>query len=113
LKLGEVSKEVFGAIGYRDGGRFWDEGEDPRMAQIMQAVQQLQARARPIAGRAQGQDRQEPHHGAKAMAEIADRAKKLVAEIDLLQAQTLESLAKAGIPASNALRALGASPTLQ
>jgi hypothetical protein len=26
LKIGEVSKEVFGAIGYRDGGRFWDEG---------------------------------------------------------------------------------------
>ncbi len=43
----ELGKEVFGAIGYRDGGRFVKEGEDPRIQQIVQeaqaTIQQLQA----------------------------------------------------------------------
>jgi hypothetical protein len=83
------------------------------MAQIMQAVQQLQGEL--AQAQAALKDKGDANHimAAKTMAEIADRAKKLVAEIDLLQAQTLESLSKAGIPASNALRALGTTPTLQ
>ena len=46
LNIEELGKEVFGAIGYRDGGRFIQEGEDPRIQMIMQeaqaAIQDLQ-----------------------------------------------------------------------
>lgn len=47
LNVPELGKEVFGAVGYRDGGRFIQEGEDPRIQQIMEeaqaAIQDLQA----------------------------------------------------------------------
>lgn len=39
LNIEELGKEVFGAIGYRDGGRFIQEGEDPRIQMIMQEAQ--------------------------------------------------------------------------
>jgi hypothetical protein len=39
LNIEELGKEVFGAMGYRDGGRFIQEGEDPRIQQIMQEAQ--------------------------------------------------------------------------
>lgn len=41
----EVIKEVFGALGYQDGSRFFkmgEDGEDPRIQQLMQQVQQMQ-----------------------------------------------------------------------
>jgi hypothetical protein len=42
----ELGKEVFGAMGYREGGRFVNEGEDPRVQQVMEeaqaAIQELQ-----------------------------------------------------------------------
>jgi hypothetical protein len=44
LKVQEVAKEIFGNLGYRDGSRFMDMSkEDPRLAQVMQQMQQLQA----------------------------------------------------------------------
>jgi hypothetical protein len=46
LNVEELGKEVFAAMGYRDGGRFIQEGEDPRIQQIMleaqAAIQDLQ-----------------------------------------------------------------------
>lgn len=42
LKVGEVVKEVFGNLGYRDGSRFFDMEDDPRVTQLMTMVQQLQ-----------------------------------------------------------------------
>lgn len=39
LNVEELGKEVFGAMGYRDGGRFIQEGEDPRIQMIMQEAQ--------------------------------------------------------------------------
>lgn len=45
LKVQEIVKEVFGAIGYRDGGRFIsEEEEDPKamVQQLQQMVQKLQ-----------------------------------------------------------------------
>ena len=41
LNLAEVGKEIFGFLGYQDGQRFLT-GEDPRVKQLMQQVQQLQ-----------------------------------------------------------------------
>lgn len=107
LKIGEVSKEVFGAIGYRDGGRFWEDGEDPRLAQAMQSLQQLQNDLSQAQAALKDKSQANEIQAAKVMADIAERAKKLVAEIDLIQAQTLETLAKAGVPPSQALLALG------
>lgn len=44
LKGDEVVKEVFGRLGYKDGSRFIEaQEEDPRIGQLMQMVQQLQA----------------------------------------------------------------------
>jgi len=40
LNTEELGKEVFAAIGYRDGGRFIQEGQDPRIQQIMQEAQE-------------------------------------------------------------------------
>lgn len=38
----EVTKEVFGNLGYRDGQRFFQAGFDPRVVQLQQGMQQLQ-----------------------------------------------------------------------
>jgi len=43
IKADEVIGEVFGALGYRDGRRFFEMGEnDPRVMGMMQQIQQLQ-----------------------------------------------------------------------
>lgn len=41
----EVIKEVFGALGHKDGGRFFKslDGQDPRVAALQQQVQELQS----------------------------------------------------------------------
>jgi len=44
LNLNEVGKEIFGFLGYQDGERFLQEGEDPRIAQLQQALQQTQGK---------------------------------------------------------------------
>lgn len=41
LNLQEVGKEIFGFLGYQDGARFLQEGEDPRIGQMTQAMQQM------------------------------------------------------------------------
>lgn len=41
----EIAKEIFGKCGYKDGARFLqqgNEGEDPRLGQLMQKVEELQ-----------------------------------------------------------------------
>jgi hypothetical protein len=46
INADEIIKELFGKLGYKDGARFFkmnEEGEDPRLAQAMEMVQQLQA----------------------------------------------------------------------
>lgn len=42
MDLKEVSKEIFGALGYRDGSRFFQEDVDPQVQVLQQQVQQLQ-----------------------------------------------------------------------
>ena len=48
----EVSKEIFGLLGYKDGDRFFHPGFDPRVAQLQQQLQKLQGK-----GGEGGQDR--------------------------------------------------------
>lgn len=38
----EISKEVFGLLGYKDGDRFFQPGFDPRVAQLQQQLQKMQ-----------------------------------------------------------------------
>lgn len=45
LNVDEISKELWAALGYHDGGKFilpGEDAEDPRIAQMMQVIQQLQ-----------------------------------------------------------------------
>lgn len=45
LNVQEIGKEIFGFLGYQDGKRFIEDGqqqEDPRMAQMQQAMQEMQ-----------------------------------------------------------------------
>lgn len=46
LNMKEVSREIFGKLGYADGQRFlnFGEDEDPRIAELQQQLQQLQAK---------------------------------------------------------------------
>jgi hypothetical protein len=46
MNVQEVGQEIFARLGYKNGERFFtldQEQEDPRVAQLMEAVQQLQA----------------------------------------------------------------------
>lgn len=40
--VSEITKEIYADAGYRDGARFFDDKQDPRMVQAMQMIQQLQ-----------------------------------------------------------------------
>jgi hypothetical protein len=42
LKIGEIIKEVFGRLGYRDGSRFFENLDEAQQPQIMAMVQQMQ-----------------------------------------------------------------------
>jgi hypothetical protein len=44
LKVDEIIKEVFGKIGYKDGGRFYmSEGENPEIDSLLQQIEELTA----------------------------------------------------------------------
>ena len=46
INADEVSREIFGALGYRDGSRFFfpaDEGKDPQIAQLEEKIGQLES----------------------------------------------------------------------
>jgi len=44
VNLPELTKEIFGQLGYKDGSRFvaWEEGEDQRISQLETQLQELQ-----------------------------------------------------------------------
>ena len=69
-----VIKEIFGALGHKDGGRFFkfDEEGDPRVAQLEQQIQQLQ----------------------QAL-EAKNPPELVAAEVELTKAQTKKTLAEA------------------
>jgi hypothetical protein len=43
VNVQEVIKELFGKLGYKDGGRFFDmENQDPQLAQMQKTIEELQ-----------------------------------------------------------------------
>jgi hypothetical protein len=80
LNIEELGKEVFGAIGYRDGGRFIQEGEDPRIQQIKQeaeaAIADLQQKL---------QEAQSKHD--VAVAQMETKRAEAIAKLEMSQEQ--------------------------
>lgn len=110
LKILELGKEIFGYIGYRDGGRFIEEEQDPRLAKAMGMIQALQQALQQAQEALENKDALEDAEIKERALKLQGASRKVAAEIDKLQADTLASLAKAGISADAALKKLGASP---
>jgi hypothetical protein len=116
LNIGEVGKEIWGALGYRDGGRFFSDEEDPRVAMLAQQLQQMAGQLQQLQVQLKDKQGKIEVDAARVRLDAAGQEmqdRETIAKIDFIQAQTLEALAKAGIPADAALKALGTSPTLQ
>lgn len=75
LQIKEVTKEVFGKLGYSDGSRFFklDGDMDPQVAELQQQLQELQSAL-----------------DAKHPKELIDaEVKKIIAEIDKIKSETV------------------------
>ncbi len=111
LDILALGKEIFGFVGYRDGGRFIKEqGMDPKLAQAMGMIQSLQNALTQAQDALENKDALEDAEIKERAVKLQDASRKIAAEIDKLQADTLQSLAKAGVPAGAALTALGVNP---
>lgn len=110
LDLLELGKEIFGYIGYRDGGRFISEEQDPKLAQAMGMIQALQNALGQAQEALENKDAMEDAEIKAIAIELQDKSRKVAAEIDKLQADTLKSLAEAGVMPNAAMKALGMSP---
>ncbi len=110
LDILALGKEIFGYVGYRDGGRFIKEGQDPKLAQAMGMIKALQNALGQAQEALENKDALEDAEIKERAVKLQDASRKIAAEIDKLQADTLQSLAKAGVQPDAALRALGASP---
>ena len=107
VKIDEISKEVFSTIGYRDGGRFYSDEQDPQLAQAMGMVKALQEALQEASEALENKDALEDAEIKQRAIETRDKVKKTLAEIDKLQAETLKTLGEAGIAPDAALLALG------
>lgn len=95
LDVHEAIKEIFGKLGYRDGSRFFPEGQDdPRIAQMQSQVQQLEA---------QLQQKQDPQ---LTQAQIA----KISAEIEKTRIDILKTVSDAAFSATQAAEKMAAVP---
>lgn len=74
--VGEMIKEVYSNAGYRDGERFFNEQQDPRLAKAMQAVQQMHAQL-------QGKQMEMQQEAQLAQLEIQSNEKIKGAEIQV------------------------------
>jgi hypothetical protein len=90
-----VRKELFGLAGYRDGGRFFKQGQDPKDAQMQQMGQMLQAATAEV-------ERLKKDNAAKSMQAMA-AADLSLANVDLVQAQTVKTLTEAAMVPSQAM----------
>lgn len=109
LQILELGKEIFGYIGYRDGGRFIEEEQDPRLAKAMGMIQSLQDALQKASEALDNKDALEEAEIKERALEIQNASRKVAAEIDALQATTLKTLTEAGVPPDAALLALGTS----
>jgi hypothetical protein len=75
----EVSKEVFGLLGYKDGERFFQPGFDPRVAMMQQQMQKMQ-------GKAGGDNGQASIQVAQINAQSRQQLQQLKGQTDLTNA---------------------------
>ncbi|MCK0507916.1 portal protein [Aromatoleum anaerobium] len=95
LKVDEVIREIFGKLGYKDGGRFFDmENEDPRVTALKNTVSELQQTL------AQKQD----------PALVAKQIEKLDAEIEKIKATSVETGTKSFFSAMQAGQVVASMP---
>lgn len=97
-----VRKELFGLVGYRDGGRFFKQGQDPKDMQMQQMGQMLQQMQQGM------QQMQQEMQMLKA-----DKSADLIvkaADADLKQAQTAKTVVEAMMIPSQALAAQAVEP---
>ena len=86
INFSEVTKEVFGQLGYKDGSRFINEqGDDPQIQQLQQQLQELQAIIETDQQKTQGrmQIEQVKSEGDKEVAQIraqSDIQRELIAQ---------------------------------
>lgn len=110
LNMLELGKEVFGYIGYRDGGRFIDEKQDPKLAKAMGMIQALQDALGKAQEALENKNAMEDAEIKARAIELQDASRKVAAEVDKLQADTVATLTKAGLMPDAALKAMGVSP---
>lgn len=95
LDVSEVTKEIFGKLGYKDGARFFPSGgDDPRIAQMQSMIQELQQQLK-----------------AKMPPEIvAATVDKLQAEVRKITADTVKSGVEASFSAIQTGEVIAAVP---
>jgi hypothetical protein len=111
LQLVELGKEIFSILGYRDGGRFYTDEQDPKLARAMGMVQALQnalGQAKELLERRDEVDQIKLQEMAITLKNASD---KVAAEIDNLEADTAKKLAEAKLAANPDLMARARSAT--
>lgn len=97
LNVEEVTKEIFGKLGYKDGARFFTQtDDDPRVAQLQQKLQEMQTAL-----------------DAKLDPEIRDATvKKLLAEAEAIKAGTVNKNVSSEYAAMQAGQVVASMPTV-
>lgn len=96
LKVDEVIKELFGNLGYKDGARFFDDEEDPRIAKLQGELQKMEQAIK-----------------AKWPPELlAEQVEKTKAETAFIRAGQVEKGVRASFEAIQAGGAVAANPQL-
>lgn len=106
----QVRKEIFGLAGYRDGARFFKQGEDPnaaamqqQMQQQMQMMQQMQQQMQQMQMQLRDKEQQNQIKAAEVQANSHIQAVSAAADADLKQAQAVKTLIEATIAPAQAL----------
>jgi hypothetical protein len=97
-----VRKELFGLVGYRDGGRFFKKDMDPKDAQMQQMGQVMQQMQQAL-----GQAQQEIEALKR---DKTTQGIQQLADADLKQAQTYKTAVEAALMPSQALMQQAAEP---
>ena len=108
LNVLELGKEIFGFVGYRDGGRFIDDGTDPKLAQAMGMIQALQQALGQAQEALENKDALEDAEIKERAINLRNATAKLAAEIDKLQTESVGNLVKAGLKPDAAMQAMAA-----
>jgi hypothetical protein len=86
LDMLELGKEIFGYIGYRDGGRFMDDEQDPRLAKAMGMIKSLQDALGQAQELLERRDEVDQIKLQEMAITLQNASRKVAAEVDNLQA---------------------------